>query len=113
MGKFHLQCSLLARKNLHYFLFCFIFFVPVFGSSVWWRCIPGSAARAAVVGGLFSRGGITSGPPARGGITPVLLPGAGADLVPGRRGAGAAVVTGRRVVRVVGVVTVVAVALVS
>ena len=64
------------------------------------------------MGGVFSRGGITSGPPVRGGITPVLLPGAGADLVPGRRGAGAAVVTGR-VVRVVGVVTVVLVAFVS
>ena len=65
------------------------------------------------MGGVFSRGGITSSPAVRGGITPVLLPGAGADLVPGRRGAGAAVVTGRRVVRVVGIVTVVAVAFVS
>ena len=41
------------------------------------------------------RRGIASGPAVRGGITPVLLPGAGADLVPGRRGTAAAVVTGR------------------
>ena len=80
---------------------------------MWWRCVPGSAARSAVMGGVFSRGGITSSLAVRGGITPVLLPGAGADLVPGRRGTGAAVVTGRRVVRVVGIVTVVAVAFVS